>query len=127
MCVICKHVKLFMETSFIIIIFTRPYWLELLIYSNYGLKQPNSLLLVTINFGQNWLRTLAGFFLISKFLVSPKEREAIVGFSPKVGSSSECQATLSCPSLYRFANIELNIIPVTSSNLSFSIVNIGLH
>ena len=73
------------------------------------------------------LLTGGGFFLISKFLVSPKDIEAMVGSGPRLNSSSECQGTWSCPSLYRLANTELNWQPVTSSKWSFMRLRVGVH
>lgn len=58
---------------------------------------------------KNWSLTGGGFFRRLKTLVSPRLREAMVGWGPKDASSSLCQAMLSFPSRYRLHSKELKV------------------
>lgn len=78
----------------------------------YHRKQPQML---TRSVRQNWSLTGAGFFRRLKTLVSPRLREAMVGWGPNDSSLSLCQAILSFPSRYRLHSTELKVCEISRS------------
>ena len=59
--------------------------------------------------------------------VAPRESDAIQGSIPNSGSSSECHDILSFPFRYRFAKVELNIVPANCSLTAFNFNSCGVH
>lgn len=59
--------------------------------------------------------------------MSPRLREAMVGWGPNEGSLSLCQPILSLPSRYRLHSNELNVWPLFCSTARRRVVRTGCH
>lgn len=71
--------------------------------------------------------TGSGCFRRLNTLVSPRLREAMVGWGPNEGSLSLCQPILSLPSRYRLHSNELNVRPLFCSTARRRELRTGGH
>lgn len=71
--------------------------------------------------------TGSGCFRRLNTLVSPRLREAMVGWGPNEGSLSLCQPILSLPSRYRLHSNELNVWPLFCSTARRRVPRTGGH
>lgn len=88
------------------------------------LKQPQ---LLQRSIQQNRSLTGGGFFRRLNTLVSPRLREAMVGWGPKDASLSLCQAMLSFPSRYRLHSNELKVRDISRSIVWRRFRRMGCH